>query len=49
MAGQLPDVGDEPPAVFPVVHGLHVQHWGLDPGLILQGARERERETITHW
>lgn len=37
LAAQLPDVGDQPPAVVPVVHRLHFQHRGLDPGLVLQG------------
>lgn len=49
VAGQLPDVGDQPPAVVPVVHWLHVQHGGLDPGLVLQGATESQpqAETLT--
>lgn len=45
LAGQLPDVCDQPPAVVPVVDGLHVQHGGLDPGLILQGEMESQTQS----
>lgn len=46
LAGQLPYVGDQPPAVVPVVDGLHVQHGGLDPGLILQGETQSQTQSL---
>lgn len=46
LDGQLPYVGDQPPAVVPVVHGLHVQHGGLDPGLILQGETQSHTQSL---